>query len=568
VLWYTSIIWLIFLGFIDMTSTLLVQRPEWQALQAHLEQIKTQQLRDWFAADAQRFERFSLRCGGLLFDYSKNRITAETLALLVRLAQASQLSAKIEALFSAEPLNLTEARPALHMALRDPQQTALWVNDKNVRLLVQAALAKMSYFVNALRQGEWRGATGKTIRDIVNIGIGGSHLGPLMSTHALAAVSDSPLRFHFIADVDERALQEVWTQLDPERTLFIVSSKSFTTLETVVNAKRCQQWLGEKLGQASLQPHFVAVTAQKARAEAFGIPEEQIFPIWDWVGGRYSIWSAIGLPLALQLGMDGFHAFLQGAAEADRHFREADLPHNIPVIMGMLGIWYANFFEAPTQAIIPYAYSLKYLRSYLQQLDMESNGKRITRAGGEANYATGPRIWGELGIHGQHAFHQLLHQGRHLVPVDFILVGRQGGQAFEAHQDLLIANALSQAQALMQGKEAAAFVQELCTQGLSVAQAETLAKHKEIPGNRPSSILFMDQLTPQNLGFLLACYEHKIFVQSVIWDVNPFDQWGVELGKALLPSVLEGLEHPAANTHQDASTQSLIAHYKALKQSL
>jgi glucose-6-phosphate isomerase len=552
-----------------MTSTLLVKLPAWQALEAHHEKVSQEKMRDWFAQDSERFARFSLRFGGLLFDYSKNRVTPETMQLLVELAKAVDLPAKIQALFSAEPVNTTEGRPALHMALRNQDSSPFWVKQKNVTLEVQQALEKMRGFVEKVQAGHLRGATGKTLRDIVNIGIGGSHLGPLMTTQAFAAQAKSDLRFYFISDVDSVAIQEVWQQLDPERTLFIVSSKSFTTVETLINAKTCYAWLQERLQGQALSSHFVAVTAQLEKAKHWGIPEEQIFPIWDWVGGRYSVWSAIGLPLALQMGMDGFQAFLEGAYSADQHFLTTELSQNIPVIMGLLSVWYVNFFQATTQAIIPYAHSLKYLRAYLQQLDMESNGKRITQQGEEASYSTGPIIWGELGIHGQHAFHQLLHQGTHLVPVDFLLVGQQyglkAGTPLAAHQDMLIANALSQARALMQGKKAEEFTEELSAEALS-PKDHYLAKHKEIPGNRPSSIFFMDQLTPETLGALLVFYEHKIFVQSVIWNVNPFDQWGVELGKAILPAVLEDLDQDELAHHHDSSTRQLILHYKRLRE--
>ncbi len=548
-----------------MTVT-LVNLPQWLALQDHYQQVENQKMRDWFTQDSSRFERFSLRCGALLFDYSKNRITTETLDLLVQLAQALDLPAKRSALFSAGPVNVTETRPALHTVLRQPKTKPLWVKEQEVGSLVREALNKMEHFVQRLRQGHWLGATGKPIRTVVNIGIGGSHLGPLMTTEALAATASEKLSFHFIADVDEEALQAVWQQLDPESTLFIISSKSFTTVETILNAKSCYAWLEEKLKTSALKAHFVAVTAQIEKAKSFGIPEEQIFPIWDWVGGRYSVWSAIGLPLALQIGMKGFYEFLEGAAAADQHFLEADLEKNIPVIMALLSVWYVNFFKAPTQAIIPYAYRLRHLRAYLQQLDMESNGKRVTQQGVEAPYATGPIIWGELGIHGQHAFHQLLHQGTHLVPIDFILVGREAQKGRSAHQDILIANALSQARALMQGKSAAEFAQERKAQGLLASETERLAKHQEIPGNRPSSIFFIDQLTPHNLGMLLAFYEHKIFVQSVIWDVNPFDQWGVELGKTILSSVIEGLKQVEVDPQHDSSTKNLMLHYRSLDQ--
>lgn len=555
----------VFLGFLNMIGTALVKLPAWLALQAHFLEIKSQRMRDWFEKDSQRFEQFSLSSGGLLFDYSKNHLTAETIHLFMELARSCALPEKIEALFSGKHLNVTEARPALHTALRDSSETPLFVNQENVHLLVKKALAQMSSFVDAVRLGQWRGSTGKPLRDIVNIGIGGSHLGPRMTTQAFANQADGRLRFYFISDVDDEALLDVWQELDPERTLFIVSSKSFKTAETISNAKRCRSWLQDKLGHNEWRPHFVAVTAHEEEALDFGVPEKQIFPIWDWVGGRYSIWSAMGLPLALQLGMPQFQEFLAGANDADQHFRSQELQKNIPVLLALLSVWYINFFGASTQAIIPYSSRLKYLPVYLQQLDMESNGKGTNLNGEETDYLTGPILWGELGIHGQHAFHQLLHQGRHLVPVDFILVGNRLGCDVDPSQDFLIANALAQAQALMQGKSAESFVEELLTQGQSPESAKILAKHKEIPGNRPSSILFLDALTARNLGLLLAFYEHKIFVQSVIWNINPFDQWGVELGKSLLADVLQGLQESNAPKTQDASTRNLILHYKKLK---
>ncbi len=537
---------------------MLTQRLEWQALQNHYQNIKEEKMAAWFTSDPQRFKHFSLRLGALLFDYSKNRVTRETIPLLCALATACELPAKIEALFSAAALNSTEYRPALHVALRHQANTAIRVAGQDVMPAIHAALAKMQHFVDDLQQGRLRASTGKTFRDIVNIGIGGSHFGPLMTTHALAEHAQNALRFHFIADIDSVALQEVFSQLDPERTLFIISSKSFTTLETLLNAKQCLAWLQQRLPAQKelLAAHFIAITAQQDKAIAFGISPEKIFPIWDWVGGRYSIWSAIGLPLALQIGMDGFKAFLEGAYLADQHFRTAEFSNNIPVLLGLLGVWYLNFFNAATHAIIPYDYRLKHLRAYLQQLDMESNGKGITHPGTAAGYVTGPIVWGELGIHGQHAFHQLLHQGTHVAPVDFLLIG-QKNQGQDVNQDLLIANALSQARALMNGK---AIATEETVENLR------LAKHKAIPGNRPSNILFMDKLTPYNLGTLLALYEHKIFVQSVIWDLNPFDQWGVELGKTILSSVLEDIQHTEIKHAHDSSTENLIAHYKSLRE--
>lgn len=531
--------------------------PEWQALEAHYQQIKQQHMRDWFAQDPQRFERFSLRLGGLLWDYSKNRITSATISLLAKLANACELAAKIAALFAAEPINSSEARPALHMLLREGLDQPPSPATQALQPLVKQALQKMAVFVDAVHKGQRCGVTGKAFRDVVNIGMGGSHLGPQMVTHAFAQENIGSLRFHFIADIDQDALDEVLTQLAPESTLFIVSSKSFATLETLVNAQQCYAWLQAKLQHLSLDAekilnsHFIAVTAQAEKAQVFGLQTENIFPLWEWVGGRYSIWSAIGLPLALQLGMGGFQAFLRGAYLADQHFQQAPFSQNMPVLMGLLGIWYHNFFGAATHALIPYDYRLKYLRAYLQQLDMESNGKRMTHAGQEVAYSTGPIVWGELGIHGQHAFYQLLHQGTHVVPVDFFVVGKKKFNAQDSsssQQDLLVANALCQARALMHGH--------------AVSGA---AQHQMTPGNRPSNVWFFESLTPENLGILLALYEHKVFVQSVIWDVNPFDQWGVELGKTMLSSVLDNIRDDNIIHTQDASTENLILHYKKLK---
>lgn len=503
--------------------------------------------------------------GDLLFDYSKNHITAETIKIFSDLAKACALPAKIKALFSAETLNTTELRPALHVALRHQAETPILADGQDIMPKIRQALEKMRHWVKAIHEGSRCGVTGKTFIDIVNIGIGGSHLGPRMATHAFVQQACSSLRFHFISDIDSLALQEVLSQIDPERTLFIVSSKSFTTFETMLNTKACYAWLKAKLNTALapekiLHAHFIAVTAQKDKAKQFGFSEEEIFPFWDWVGGRYSVWSAIGLPLALQIGMAGFQDFLVGGYLADQHFLTTDLDRNIPVLMGLLGVWYLNFFNADTHAIIPYDYRLKHLRAYLQQLDMESNGKQTTHFGKKVNYSTGPIIWGELGIHGQHAFHQLLHQGTHIVPVDFLLIGEKmqmlDQDIFSANQDILIANALCQASALMKGTSC------------PLVENEQLAKHKIIPGNRPSNILFLDKLTPQSLGMLIALYEHKIFVQSVIWDVNPFDQWGVELGKTMLSSVLEDIRREEISYAHDASTENLILHYKKLKSNI
>lgn len=536
--------------------------PEWKALEAHQKQIANQQMQDWFAADPARFSNFSLHAGEIFLDYSKNRLTQETLRLLFDLARAVDLKSKIEALFTGESVNITENRPALHTALRDGSGRAVQVNDQNITPAVAAALEKMREFSDAVRAEEYRGCTGKAFRDIVNIGIGGSHLGPLLSTHALSDFAHKNLRCHFISNIDATHLHEVLNQIDPETTLFIVSSKSFSTLETITNAHTIKAWLQSKIPQA--EKHFVAVTAAFDKARAFGIAEAQIFPVWDWVGGRYSIWSTIGLPLALLIGMENFSAFLQGAYAMDQHFRQAPFAENMPVLLGLLGIWYINFFAANNHAIVPYSHQLTHLRTYLQQADMESNGKNISSQGIMLDYATGPIIWGEQGCNAQHAFHQLLHQGQHLIPVDFILVGNNKND-FDNHQDILVSSGLSQAQALMQGKSLEQALAELKAEGCSDQEARVLARHKFIPGNRPSNVVFLDTITPQSLGALLALYEHKIFVQGVIWDINSFDQWGVELGKQLLPQILADLTNPRDTMPHDSSTQGLIQYYKKLR---
>lgn len=541
--------------------------PEWRALEAHYEQIADYRMQDWFATDALRFSTFSLRVGELLLDYSKNRICSETIQLLCNLADAMQLRPKIEALFTGSAVNTSESRSALHTALRDPTDTPLMVSGKNIKPLIHENLEKMRAFVQRVQEDQWLGCTGKPIRDIVNIGIGGSHLGPLLTTCALTHYVKPGLRCHFISNIDAAHIQEVLDQINPEETLVVISSKSFTTLETTTNTNAVKTWLENKLGHKNLANHFVAITAATNKAVAFGIPEAQVFPMWDWIGGRYSIWSAIGLPLALLIGMPHFEAFLRGAHEMDEHFRHAEFSQNMPVLMGLLGIWYINFFAANNQAIVPYTHLLSHLRTYLQQADMESNGKNMSRHGEQIHYATGPIIWGEQGCNAQHAFHQLLHQGTHFIPVDFILVGKNNSNLdyTDDHQDMLIASGLSQAQALLQGKSYQQALEEALAEGLQDTDAHTLAQHKTIPGNRPSNLLFLNQLTPHNLGALLALYEHKIYVQGVIWNINSFDQWGVELGKQLLPKILADLQNTLSPLTHDSSTQGLIEHYKNLR---
>ncbi len=544
----------------------LTECREWQTLKMHQKNIAAIRMQDWFKNDPHRFNTFSLSMGDLFLDYSKNRISAETISLLTHLAIARNLPEKIEQLFSGFPLNNTEERPALHTALRNPSERALFVNGHDIMDNIRNTLNKMRIFTDKIRDKTWRGCTGKSITDIINIGIGGSHLGPLMTVHALSSLAPKDLHCHFISNIDSTHLDSVLDHIDPETTLFIISSKSFTTLETITNATTLIRWFRNKLHTNDLSAHFVAITAAPDLAMSLGITQENIFPLWDWVGGRFSIWSAIGLPLAIMIGMDHFMAFLEGAHEMDLHFRYSDLTKNMPVILGLLGVWYINFFNANHQAVVPYSDSLNYLRMYLQQLDMESNGKNISEDGHTIDIPTCPVIFGEQGCNGQHSFHQLLHQGPHFIPVDFILVCLSQNKR-EDHQDLLIGSALSQSQALMCGKTYTEAYVELQSAGLSESERDLLARHKSTPGNRPSNTVLLKNMTPKNLGALVALYEHKTFVQGVIWQVNSFDQWGVELGKKLLPNILHAFKSPEKSQtyFNDSSTMGLIEYYKSLR---
>jgi len=530
----------------------LIDRLAWQRLKNHYQLINPQHIKDWFANDPKRFERFSIAWENLLFDYSKNRITDETIELLCQLANECGLKNKIDALFAGSPVNTTENRPAMHMALRDPNSPFAEV---------KAARAKLSAFVDKIHRDEWVGATGKPIRHIINIGIGGSHLGPFMTTQALKKFAIPSLQCHFISNIDSDHLQEVFRKIDPETSLFIVSSKSFSTSETLMNANTARQWLQAKLNLTDVSSHFVAITADEMKAKKFGIDERNVFPVWDWVGGRYSIWSSIGLPLALMIGMENFSEFLAGAHAMDVHFQTQPFAQNIPVLMGLLGIWYINFFDAEHHAIIPYSHHLNYFRNYIQQSDMESNGKTTDLNGNALHYRTGPIIIGEQGCEGQHSVHQLFHQGSHFVPIDFILVAENDEEEFD-HQDMLVASGLSQASALMRGKTYEQAYTELQKLGLAPEEIQNLAQHKVIPGNKPNNVLFFEKLTPKSLGSLIAIYEHKIFVQGAIWNINSFDQWGVELGKQLLPNILFDLQNASTGIEHDASTLGLINFYK------
>jgi glucose-6-phosphate isomerase len=544
----------------------MIEIKEWQALSQHQQEIAGQHMREWFTKDQQRFARFNIQAGEILLDYSRNRISEQTIHLLCELAQAAHLPQKIAALFSGNPVNVTENRPALHSALRDPKPPAIFVKGENISTLITENRDKMRHLVSAIHNGKWTGASGKPIRHIVNVGIGGSHLGAMMSTQALKEFAQGNLDFHFISSVDDNQLNETLQKIDAETALFIISSKSFTTIETLTNAHSLAEWIKNKLGQAAIKKHFLAITACPQKALEFGIDQNHILPIWDWIGGRYSIWSAIGLPLMLMIGNQRFDEFLQGAHEMDQHFRKSEFKQNMPVLMAMLGVWYVNFFHANAQAIVPYTHRLRYFIPYLQQVGMESNGKRTSLNGRLLPYATGPVLFGEEGCNGQHAYHQLLHQGQHLIPVDFIMVGNAGAELNQTHQDILIASCLSQAQALMHGKTQEESYAELVAENIySPEQIAQLALHKMIPGNKPSNILFLPRITPKNLGALIALYEHKIFVQSAIWDINAFDQWGIELGKQLLPNILKQIQDDENNQDLNSPMTALIRHVKNAK---
>ncbi len=541
------------------TTTPLTRRPAWQALAAHAEKVRALHLRELFAADPRRGERLTLEAIGIYFDYSKNRITDETLPLLVRLAEESGLRQKIDAMFRGDKINVTENRAVLHVALRAPKGASIVVDGENVVPQVHAVLDRMTDFANRVRSGAWTGFTGKPIRHVVNIGIGGSDLGPVMAYEALRHYSRRDLTFRFVSNVDATDFVEATVDLDPAETLFIVSSKTFTTLETMTNAQTARTWCLQKLRDpAAIAKHFVAVSTNAEEVTKFGIDTANMFGFWDWVGGRYSMDSAIGLSTMLAVGPEHFRGMLAGFHAMDEHFRTAPFAQNLPVLLGLLGLWYDDFFDAQTVAVLPYDQYLKRFPAYLQQLTMESNGKHVTLAGTVVDYQTGAIYWGEPGTNGQHSFYQLIHQGTKLVPCDFIAFGRSLNP-LGRHHDLLLANVFAQAEALAFGKTA----EEVKAEGTP----DALVPHRTFPGNRPSNTLFLDELTPQALGKLIALYEHMVFTQGVIWDIDSFDQWGVELGKKLAQRIipeLESKETPALA--HDSSTNALIRRYRTLKE--
>ncbi len=541
----------------------LIQSPAWQALLRHHADVRGVHLRDLFAADPARFDRFSIEVGPLLLDYSKHRVTHETMKLLFDLARQARVLEWRDKMMSGDKINRTEDRAVLHVALRNRSNRPILVDGKDVMPEVNAVLAKMRAFTEAVRGGQWRGHTGSRITDIVNIGIGGSDLGPTMVSMALKPYWQAGMRAHFVSNVDGTQLAEVLREVSPEKTLFVVESKTFTTQETLMNARSARSWLVDKLGaEAAVPKHFVAVSTATAEVEMFGIDPENMFVFWEWGGGRYSLWSAIGLPIALMIGMDRFVELLAGGHEIDEHFRTAPLEQNAPAIMAMLGVWYANFFGAATHAILPYDQYLSRFAAYFQQGDMESNGKRVDRSGREIeDYTTGPIVWGEPGTNGQHAFYQLLHQGTRLVPADF-LAPLETHNPIGRHHEVLLANFFAQPEALMRGKTPEEARAELKTQGFSQGRIDELVPHKTFPGNRPTSSIVFPKLTPSTLGMLVALYEHKIFVQGIVWDIFSFDQWGVELGKQLAKKIEPELDARGLVSSHDSSTNALINRYK------
>ncbi len=543
-----------------MTSS-LTQSPAWLALQAHHTRMAQQHVRDLFQQDPQRFEKFSLVLNDLLLDFSKQPVRQETVDLLLALARQQKLSDWIGRMFGGEKINSTEQRAALHIALRSDQP--VFADGVDVLPEVQRVLKQMERFSIAVHSSARKGYSGKMLTDIVNIGIGGSDLGPVMVTEALKPYRLNGIRPHFVSNIDGAQLSETLRHLDPATTLFIVASKTFTTQETLTNAHSARNWfLANGGSEADIAQHFVAVSTNRTAVEKFGIDPANMFEFWDWVGGRYSLWSAIGLPIALAIGMDNFYALLAGARAMDQHFATAPLEKNLPVMLGLIGIWQINFFATSSHAVLPYDQSLHRFPAYLQQLEMESNGKRITRNGETVDYATGAVVWGEPGTNGQHAFYQLLHQGTQTVSADF-LAPCQSHYPVSEHHRMLLANFFAQTEALMTGKNEQEVRAELTAQGMDSAAVEQLLPHKIFPGNRPTTSILFKKLDPQTLGALIALYEHKVFVQSVIWNINPFDQWGVELGKQLAGKILTELQSNGTVTSHDASTNGLINYFKA-----
>lgn len=536
----------------------------WKKLESHYKHFRKVEMKDLFACDADRAKKFSVNLEAMYVDYSKNRINDRTMKLLLNLARECDLENKIKAMFKGDKINVTERRPVLHIALRNRANTPIYVDGKNVMPQINEVLAKMKKFSDAVRFGEFKGQTGKKLTNIVNIGIGGSDLGPVMACEALRKYWAKDINCYFISNIDGTACAEVLNKVDPETTLFIVASKTFTTIETLTNAKTCRKWLVDALGEHAVAKHFVALSTNTKEVEKFGINPENMFEFWDFVGGRYSMWSAIGLIIAIAVGFENFERMLEGAYAMDQHFYNTDFEHNIPVILGMLGIWYNNFFGLHRYAVIPYDQYLQYVPMYLQQLDMESNGKFVAMNGEYVKYATGPVLFGGAGTNVQHSFFQLIHQGTEIVPMDFVIPAISHNEISE-HHEILVANVLAQGEALMRGKTVKEAAAELKKAGKSREEISYLKKFKSFEGNRPSNTIVFKKMDPYTLGMLIAMYEHKVFVQGVVWNVDSFDQYGVELGKQMALSILPELQGTASGINHDGSTNSLIGLIKRLR---
>jgi glucose-6-phosphate isomerase len=541
------------------------QLPAWRALDAHAQAIQSEHMRDMFARDPKRFEAFSLKLGDLLLDYSKNRVAHETMGLLSDLAAQAGLEAARDNMFAGAAINATERRAVLHTALRNRSDRPVMVGGEDVMPAVRAVLAKMKTFSERVRSGEWTGATGRRMTTVVNVGIGGSDLGPVMVTEALKPYQQAGLAVRFVSNVDGSHIAETLKLCDPETTLFIVASKTFTTQETIANATSARDWLVAALGEAAIPRHFVALSTNTKAVAAFGIDTANMFEFWDWVGGRYSLWSAIGLSIAVAIGFDRFEELLDGAFAMDEHFRTAPLAANMPVVLALLGLWYNNFLGSQAYAVLPYDQYLHRLPAYLQQLDMESNGKGTATDGAAVSWQTGPIVFGEPGTNGQHAFYQLIHQGTKLIPCDF-LASAQTQNPVGEHHHLLLSNFLAQPEAMMRGKTGEEVRAELTAAGMDAAEIEFQLPHRVFPGNRPTNALLYRRLDPRTLGMLIALYEHKVFVQGVLWDIYSFDQWGVELGKQLAKKILPELTGNAPVTGHDSSTIGLIEAIRSLRQ--
>ncbi|GAA8133933.1 glucose-6-phosphate isomerase [Helicobacter pylori] len=545
---------------------MLTQLKTYPKLLKHYEEIKEVHMRDWFSKDKERASRYFVQLESLSLDYSKNRLNDTTLKLLFELANDCSLKEKIEAMFKGEKINTTEKRAVLHTALRSLNDAEILLDNMEVLKSVRSVLKRMRAFSDSVRSGKRLGYTNQVITDIVNIGIGGSDLGALMVCTALKRYGHPRLKMHFVSNVDGTQILDVLEKINPASTLFIVASKTFSTQETLTNALTARKWFVERSGdEKHIAKHFVAVSTNKEAVQQFGIDEHNMFEFWDFVGGRYSLWSAIGLSIMIYLGKKNFNALLKGAYLMDEHFRNAPFESNLPVLMGLIGVWYINFFQSKSHLIAPYDQYLRHFPKFIQQLDMESNGKRISKKGETIPYDTCPVVWGDMGINAQHAFFQLLHQGTHLIPIDFIASLDKKPNA-KGHHEILFSNVLAQAQAFMKGKSYEEVLGELLSKGLDKDEAKDLAHHRVFFGNRPSNILLLEKISPSNIGALVALYEHKVFVQGVIWDINSFDQWGVELGKELAVPILQELEGHKSNAYFDSSTKHLIEMYKNYNQ--